>query len=212
MKKLARLFTSITLFGLSVGQAQADITFTFTESGGNVVMQSSGILNTANLVSASPGAWYNVGVETNGSPESDVMGDTTMGNINTAFGFNADTDLSPWIGNMFTSSNFDWTSSGTTQFTTYWYNPTGVGLIPGFGISSDDLVGALWTPDVSWSKSGTFASLGLTAGTYRITDAVTNEAITIQIGSSAVVPEPDACAAFLAGLGLLGLVARRKSV
>lgn len=197
---LIKLLAGMTVVGITIGQAQASVTFTFVESAGNVLMQSSGVLNTANLVSVAPSSWGGVGVETNNLPESDIMGDTTMGFIDRAFGFHAGTDLSPWVGDMFTSRNFGWSSSGTTQFTTYWLDAM---RTPGIGISAADLVGALWTPDVSWSKAGTFATLGLTAGTYSIVDAVTNESITIQIGAANGVPEPATVA--LIGLGLAGL-------
>ncbi|WP_158222745.1 PEP-CTERM sorting domain-containing protein [Rhodopirellula sp. MGV] len=137
------------------------------------------------------------------------MGDTTMGAVNTAFGFNAGTDLSPWVGDMFTTSNFNWSSTGTTQFATYYFS--GGLRTPGIAIAADDLSGNIWTPDVSWSKSGTFASLGLTEGLYTITDAVTSESISIQIGNQvATVPEPTTFAMFSIGACIAGFGGLRR--
>jgi hypothetical protein len=208
------LFASM-LFGLSIGQAQANITFTFTESGGNVLMQSSGVLDTGNLVSrATNGAtWNGAGVQNgSGLVPFDAMGDGTLGGFDSAYVFNTGTDTSAWFGNMFTSDNFSWsTTGGTTQFATYAYD--GTNFNPGIMISSADKIGNFWTPNVSWSTAGTFASLGLTAGTYRITDSFGAESITIQIGTPATVaavPEPETYAMFLGGLGLMGFAARRK--
>jgi len=194
---------------LSAGVAEASILFQFTESGGSVLMQASGTLNTANLVSVTPSGWGGVGVETNNSPESDIMGDTTMGGVDRAFGFNVGTDLSPWVGSMFTSSNFGWTSAGTTQFTTYYFTS---GLrTPGIGIALNDMVGALWTPDNSWSKVGTFGTLGLTVGTYAISDSVTGESITIRIGDQvAEVPEPTSMSLMVIGACVAGIGAARR--
>jgi hypothetical protein len=183
------------------------VIFSFIEAGPNVLMQSSGTLNTANLVSAPMGGWGGAGIENNTLPDPDIMGDTTIGSIDTGFGFNGGTDLSPWVGNMFTNSDFSWTSTGTTAFSTY-HGDNVNNRIPGISINSADIVGTTWTPNVSWSTTGSFSSLGMTPGTYTITDAVTSEFITIQIGGAAA-PEPGTLA--LLALGTVGgLLARRR--
>lgn len=183
----------------SFGQAQASIIFAFTESGGNVLMQSNGVLNIANLVSVTASGCGGTGVETNDSPDPDIMGDTSMGSLDAAFTFSAGTDTSAWVGDMFTNYNFGWASVGTTQFSTY-YREDGV-RTPGVALKAADMVGSLWTPDVYWTKAGTLASLGLTQGVYTITDAQTAESISIQIGDRVSVPEPASIA--MLGMGCL---------
>jgi hypothetical protein len=188
--------------------AQAGVTFTFTESGGNVLMQSSGSLNTALLVPGVVSGWGGTGIEDNAAPQSDIMGDTSAGGVDVAFGFNQGTDLSPWIGSMFTTADFNWTPVGTTQFTTYQF-PGGF-RTPGIGLSSADIVGGIWTPDVSWSSPGTIAGKGMTPGTYTITDAVTSEFITIQIGPGGSVAGPEPGTVALVVLGAVGAVMTRR--
>tara|TARA_R110002049_G_scaffold4601_3_gene31761 strand:- start:17670 stop:18239 length:570 start_codon:yes stop_codon:yes gene_type:complete len=182
--------------------------FSFTESGGSVLMMSSGTLNTGNLVSVSADGWGLAGIETNSPPESDIMGDTISGPVDTAFAFHAGTDLTPWIGDMFVSDNFGWSTSGTTQFTTYYVDA--FQRTPGIGIAAEDLVGNFWTPNISWTQPGTFASLGLTEGNYTITDAVTAESISIQIGGQLTVPEPTSFVLYGFGLCVAGFGSSRR--
>jgi hypothetical protein len=163
--------------------------FSFKEVGDYVEMKSAGVLDTSKLVSVSPGFWGDSGVETNAPPESDIMGDTTMDvQLDQGYAFNPGTDLSPWIGDMFSNSNFGWTSTGTTQFATYYLQSNL--RTPGISLSSADMIGSLWTPDISWRKLGSLSVLGLTPGTYSIADAVTSESITIEIQDPAAVPGP----------------------
>lgn len=208
MKKFNKTLASIVLCVSFTMQAHAGIIFSFTESNGDVIMNASGTLNTANLVSVNVSSWGGVGIETNGVPESDIMGDTSSGAVDTAFGFNTGTDLSSWVGDMFTASNFSWVPTSTTSFTTY-YRLNGV-RTPGIGIATQDLNNGLWTPDNFWLASGaTFTSLGLTEGDYTITDALTGESISIQIGDVVEASSPATLA--LLGISLIGLgFTRRK--
>ncbi len=86
-------------------------------------------------------------------------------------------------------------TGGSKSFSTYTFidglRNAGVGMV------ASDIVGGLWTPDQSWINFGsTFSSLSMNAGTFAVSDALTGESITIQVGAS-VVPLPF-------GLPLLG--------
>ena len=213
MKRIAILAAAAAL-GVGSTTAGASVVFTFTEVGADVVMTSSGTLDTTKMILFGSDGWGGTGIETNSAGETDIMGGTSFGANDITFTFNAGTDQSAWLnpGGPFSVStgNFfsDWAiNSGSKSFATY-------GFIAGFrnaGMSmrAADIVGGLWTPDQAWTNANdTFASLGMNVGTYTVADAVTGESITIQIGSAAGVPEPASLALLLAGLG--GILARRR--
>jgi len=193
MSKYKRFLISLFLLVLAANSAHASLLFAFSEASGQVTMQSSGTLNTANLLPAAVPLWGGTGIESSVFPDSDIMGDTSMGPLDLAFGFSEGTDFAPWTGTMFTQFGpfFGlWASVGTTQFATYRLRAIPRGRVPGIALASEDLVGALWSPDVSWRAPGTFVSLGLVEGTYTIRDARSAESITILIGQTSAVPLP----------------------
>jgi len=191
--------------------ANAGIVFKFTESDGNVVMNSSGTIDTSKLV-LMPRVfmWGGTGVEENGN--HDIMGGASVGEINMSFGFHDGTDYSPWASanGPWSASSFGTTvNSGHKAFTTYVGSPSGA-QIPGLGIGREDLQGWLWSPDQNWTfRSASFASMRMAVGTYTVTDAQTGEFITFQIGAGNQLPEPDAAA--LVGLALVGACAARRA-
>lgn len=185
MSKLKAILASAALLVAYSAPSHAALMFSFTESGGNVLMQSSGVLDTSKLIAADAPVWGGTGLEANRRPNTDIMGDSSPGQIDLGFGFSLNTDMTAWNGNMFTIFGpfFGvWSSTGTTQFATYVrsFGRTRAGI----GIGAEDLNGALWSPDVSWKAAGTFAQLGLTPGIYTVEDRVTAEAITIRIGAA----------------------------
>lgn len=208
--KLA-FIAAATLAASLCSVANAGIVFTFTESGANVVMNSSGTIDTSKLVLQQVvNGWGGTGVEENGI--HDIMGGTTVGDVNMSFGFHAGTDFSPWASanGPWAADNFNTTiNSGTKGFTTYIRGSNGA-QVPGLGIEREDLDGVLWSPDQNWTfLNASFASLQMFAGTYTVTDAQTGEFITFQIGAGNELPEPGAAA--LVGLALLGAYAARRA-
>ena len=79
MKKL--VLGATAALGLLIGQVQAGVIFSFTESNGDVIMTSSGTLDVSGLVSQGLSGWGDGGIQNTVSLGSDAMGDTTIGSL-----------------------------------------------------------------------------------------------------------------------------------
>lgn len=205
-------FTSAPLAALFLAftptLSHANAIFSFNQVGGTVVMTSSGTVNLNNLVHQGSDGWGGTGFYQDGGGYN-LLGGTSMGQNDTTYMFHAGTDLSPWANSVsiFPLANFSPSGiAGTKPFATFAYFG---GVIPGLSIRSADIVNSTWTSDQQWTYNGsTLASLGLQVGAHSITDAITGETLTIQIGQT--VPEPMSLGLLGVGLAGLGFGRRRK--
>lgn len=220
MKSL-RVAVLLVLMLFASLQAQADITFTFSDSGGTLTMTPSGTLDTTKLqVSALSDGWGGTGTEHNGTAgDIDIMGGTDVGaEINALFVFSPGTDASAITnpGGPFAFDSFpDITVDGTKAFTTYGGFEDSL-RVAGIGITDTDIDGGFWTPDQSWTypPDATIESEGLIPGTYAVTDAESGETITIVIeGGFVSVPATSAWSLILLAITLVllgGFMFRRR--
>jgi PEP-CTERM motif len=198
MRKRTAYLAAAAALGLGAifaTSAQAAYTMTFQEVGGNVVEMGAGTLDTTDLTD-------------NGSPFSEVAA------------------VSPTGGQVFSGS----TSSTPVEFFTGVSGPVsfGPGIETEANASSGDFVGLegngegfLFTPvgftsgalsETSTYLGATFASLGLTPGTYVYTWGAGDHAdsFTIDISSASATPEPSTWAMMALGFAGLGFAAFRR--
>ena len=216
------LIASVTAIAVAcVSAARGNVIFTFTEVGSDVVMTSSGTLDTSKLLSANypasgwqQGGWSGTGVESS-DDGFDLMGSGEFlggrSDPQKRFRFNNGTDISAIAnpGGPFSDSSYDWSvTSGTKSFVTY--SGSKGGMQAGIQVLATDMNGVLWTPDETWiNTGGSFASLGLNVGSYAVSDALTGETITIEVAGGGAVPDGGATLVLLGG-ALTGLGALRR--
>ena len=205
---LAALFTA--------PQASAGILFLFTEEGDDVKMTASGSIDTSGLVATTYCGGYCVWDLVGFYSYGDVymMGRDLHPVTQVAFGFNTGSSLEPWdsTNGPFTKDNWDFEilENDGKAFATFTVLASGLPAA-GLAIDFDDLDDGIWKTSQSWlAENHTFETLGLLEGTYTITDAVSGEFMTIQVGGISV-PEPSTLGLLSIGLmGLLGVRRRRQ--
>lgn len=208
------------LLALAPALLRAEVTFTFTEVGSDVVMTSSGTLDTSKLVQDYSPGWNGIGLQASDLGSINVMGSTIYAYTDDAYRFHAGTDFSAIVNPVgpFAFDSFaNWViTEGTKSFATYGGWDDNGFLAPGISLVASDVVNGLWTPDQKWINTGTtFAALGLNVGVYSVVDSETKETITIRVsgvpGNPASVPDGGATLALLgASVAGLALLRRRR--
>lgn len=187
------LFASIAVLALTALPAQSAVVINVTESGGNLVFNTSGSLNLtgatflggigeADGFISGGSNWY-IASGTAGSVDNYAM--TTFDG---PFGTN---------GSFFSSPT---TSTGDSFF--IWGN---VGDTEQVGVNVGYISGSLFSSSMTFAGL-TIAGTGLLTGIYQY--AIPNDTITLNIVSA--VPLPSALPLFVAALGGAGVLARRR--
>jgi hypothetical protein len=185
------MFTAVTASLFSVRPAQA-YTVTLEQVGSNVVANGSGAINLTGLTKASTlfggpsGIEADIGFILTGAPSG--------GTFDGYFGF---------TGPMsFGSGGFFAPNTGSGDF-------VGINALIGFLFVPEGYVSGAALSDSMTFNNATFASLGVTPGTYVWTWGTgVNQNFTLQIGAAGV-PDGGSTVSLL-GSALLGLVALRR--
>lgn len=181
--------------GATASPASAAYVFQVSQVGANVVMTGSGSLNLGGLTQSGTTS-TTAGIQ--GTSGLAVVG-TNIANAVLYGGFTGPASFGP--GGFFTTAS----------------SPTGptVGINVGANVifvSPSYVSGSQFGVSTATFNNATFASLGLTAGTYVYSFGRVNTAdtLTVQIGSG--VPEPATWAMLIAGFGMIGGAMRRRKV
>jgi hypothetical protein len=189
MNKLAIAFVCVVL--MTVGSASAALVIDVTESGGNVLFNTSGSVNLS-ATQGGPSVTMNTIVRV-----SPLNGFILMGDPVNAYFYGVSVAWTPFG----TGSVFELDSSSGDRVALFGGLSIGVPL----GYVSGDPLSAMA------SESGTFASLGLTPGSYvtEFSNGNFRDTVTVNIGIASV-PEPSSFALAALGLLSLGMIGRRR--
>ena len=196
MRSSFRLITvsSVLYIGLGAGVANANVTINVTEVGGNVVFATRGSLDLTGAALLGGIGYYSDGFIPGGSNWYVASGagrdvdNYAMTSFAGAFGSSGTFFSSP--SSVSGDDFFIWGNGGGTEQV-----GVPVGYISGSAISSGMVF-----------ADATIAGFTMIPGTYIYN--IPNDTITLNI---AAVPEPETYAMLLAGLGLLGFMARRRN-
>lgn len=193
--KILNTCAALALTAFAAAPAFSAVIISGQEVGSDVVFSYTGTLDVTGLVDGNRdfSSSYVTARDTSGGTQFNSMSGYTFfsGSISTNGGF----------GNSVATSKFYIGSAAIVTGNSLGFDRS-IYVDTDF-VSGDDITGsATFTGE-------TFATLGLTSGTSFIV-SLPNDTITVNIGPVAAVPLPASAPLFLAALGGLGLMRRRK--
>jgi hypothetical protein len=189
VKSLETLALVGALGAISVSPANAAIVVNFTQSGPNVVATTSGTLNITGLA-------Y---VETDGVSAGIFPRASIFSAVYSVFPYTTNIYSGVFGPAMFCNTGFQSASSSTGDV--FYINSRQVGVSQGF--ASGSALNAVTT-----FANATFASIGVTPGTYSY--ILPNDTVTINISNVSAVPEPATWAMMILGMSAVGFAMRRR--
>jgi hypothetical protein len=190
---MKKLLAAITAVAISASSTSAAVMWTFEETGGDVVGTLSGTLDISGFSGFGGGTWSNSFVRpSDGLISSRTASSSTRYALTTAdgaFGTSGRTNATSFTGDFLAVSGSAFAS-----------NPNSVWVPQGYS------GGSLSGTQTYFGQ--TFASLGITVGTYRF--ALGTDTITLAFEPIAAVPLPSGIALMLGALGSFAFWRRRR--
>ncbi len=197
------MMAALVLLAAGVARADSIYTVTLTQVGSNVVATGSGSINLADLTLYATGDFFAALVD----PTQGTMltGPTPSSSVGVYSGI---TGPASFGSGAFTTD----ASSGSGDFVGIFGSDTFVG-VPVLIVPNPYASGTALS-DSSAYDSQTFASLGVTPGTYTWTwgSGANTGSFVLKIGVPTVVPEPGTESLMVIGVGLLGLIVTMRKL